>query len=166
MFFVCLFLQLKEIKPKLLLDFSPYISLCWLLLLIELWALKVPNLQRLVQLFCTPIESRTDKLPAELKVRVFAGFGQGKGFGIAVVLRDQTKQGLVENLKVIIFIQTGFMTSCRHWGSLAKSCTGESSKQSRVNDKINQRAERKNNLLVYDKYQFCFLYAGFIQSSL
>jgi len=60
-----------------------------------------------------PIESRTDKqLPAKLKVHVLAGFGHEKEFGIMVVLRAQTKQGLVENVKVILFIQTQFLINC------------------------------------------------------
>lgn len=53
-------------------------------------------MQRLVLLFCMPIECRTDKqLPAKLKVYFFAGFGHEKGFGIMVVLRvlQKTRAG-------------------------------------------------------------------------
>lgn len=93
-------------------------------------------------------DKQTDKqLPAKLMVHVFAGFGHEKGFGIMVVLRAQTKQGLVENIKLILFIQTRFLISWYLWGSLAKPCTGESSKDSQVNDKINQRQERKTTSL-------------------
>lgn len=66
-----------------------------------------------------------------------------RGGVITVILRAQTKQGWGKTIKLILFIQTQFLINHFLWGSLAKPCAGESSKESRVNDKINQRQERK-----------------------
>lgn len=70
-------------------------------------------MQRRVQIFYVAIEPRTDKqLPTKLKVHVIAGFGQEEGFGITAILRAQTKQEWVENIKLILFIQTQFLINC------------------------------------------------------